>query len=80
LGKTLAELQESMTPAEFESWRAFYRLFPFDDEHRYYRPAAMVSVSLSGGDFQSRVDLLQPPPELTTEADPVRFAIKKALR
>lgn len=69
-----------MTRGEFESWREFYVLYPFDDLHRFHKPAAMVSVSLGGGDFQARVDLLQPPPELTTESDPVRFAIKKALR
>jgi hypothetical protein len=37
-----------MTEAEFASWMAYYRLWPFDDYHRFHRPAALVSASLSG--------------------------------
>jgi|GEM_PF-3599560 len=28
---------------EYENWRAFYVMYPFDDEHRYYRPAALIA-------------------------------------
>jgi hypothetical protein len=62
LGKTVRELKATLLPEEFEDWRQFYLQFPFDDLHRYHRPAALVSVSMGGGDFQKRVDLLQPPP------------------
>lgn len=40
---------------------AFYQDYPFDDKHRYYRPAALVSVSMSGGEVQKKLDWLQPP-------------------
>lgn len=49
-----------MTRPEFLAWIEFYRLFPFDDLHRFHRPAALVSQSFSGGDIQSRLDWLQP--------------------
>jgi hypothetical protein len=68
-----------MPPQEIDEWRAFYVRWPFDDLHRYHRPAALVAACL-GGDFQQHLDLLQPPPQLITESDPVRFAIKKAQR
>lgn len=32
-----------MTPAELESWRQFYLQFPFDDFHRFHRPAAFIA-------------------------------------
>lgn len=39
----------------------FYRLFPFDDYHRFYRPAALISSAL-GGDMKGRLEWLQPDP------------------
>lgn len=50
LGKTVGELQAVMTQREFESWRQFYRLRPFDDLHRFHRPATVIAHSLAGGD------------------------------
>lgn len=53
-----------MTQAEFMSWGEFYRRWPFDDLHRYYRPAALVAHSLGGGDadaMRQRLEWLQPP-------------------
>lgn len=50
-----------MPQREFQDWCAFYRRWPFDDMHRYHRPAALVSMSLGGGDIQERLDWLQPP-------------------
>ena len=52
-----------MTQAEFVAWREFYKQQPFDDFHRFHRPAALVSVSLGGGDVQARLDWLAPEPE-----------------
>jgi hypothetical protein len=43
-------------------WIDFYRLYPFDDYHRFYRPAALIAGSLGGGDLQTRLDWLQPEP------------------
>lgn len=49
-----------MTPDEFMQWVEFYRLFPFDDFHRFHRPAALVSQSMAGGEIQEKLDWLQP--------------------
>jgi hypothetical protein len=54
-----------MTHTEEVSWREFYKLWPFDDLHRFHRPAAMVASSLGGGDVQSRLNWLAPEPEIT---------------
>lgn len=51
-----------MTQAEFQSWIEFYKSYPFDDFHRFYRPAALVAGSLGGGDLQQRLNWLQPDP------------------
>lgn len=60
-----------MTQAEYLSWVDFYRLAPFDDLHRYHRPAAMISVSMSGGSVEERLQWLQPEPipDGMTQAD-----------
>lgn len=50
-----------MTQVEFEGWREFYRLYPFDDFHRFHRPAALVASSM-GGDLKKKLDWLQPEP------------------
>lgn len=44
-------------------WVEFYRAYPFDDFHRFHRPAALVAGSLGGGELQPRLDWLQPPPD-----------------
>lgn len=33
-----------LTLAEFERWRQFYLRWPFDDAHRFHRPAALVAT------------------------------------
>lgn len=50
-----------MTVEEFDAWAAFFRRWPFDDYHRFHRPAALVSVSMGGGEIQDRLDFLEPP-------------------
>lgn len=50
-----------MSHAEFVAWREFYRQAPFDDLHRFHRPAAMVATSMAGGDVQARLEWLAPP-------------------
>ena len=47
-----------MTQPEFLAWLEFYRLFPFDDRHRYHRPAALISTALGGGELQARLEWL----------------------
>jgi hypothetical protein len=60
-----------MTENEFSSWVEFYRLAPFDDLHRFHRPAALVARSFSGGDISNLLEWLQPKPETKdwTQAD-----------
>lgn len=50
-----------MSRREFEWWCEFYRLFPFDDLHRFHRPAAMIAAAF-GGELQKRLEFLQPDP------------------
>lgn len=52
-----------MTLPEIADWIEFYKAQPFDDFHRFHRPAALVAGSLGGGDMQDRLDWLQPPPD-----------------
>lgn len=59
LGKTVGELQATMTHKEFESWKEFYALRPFDDLHRFHRPAAVIAHSMGGGkDIGRTIDML----------------------
>lgn len=55
------ELQRTMTQSEFSDWVLFYQAFPFDDFHRYHRPAALISKSMDGGSISDKLDFLQPP-------------------
>lgn len=57
LGKTIGELQASMLPDELEGWKAYYRLWPFDDHYRFHRPAAVIAASMSG-DLEDKLDWL----------------------
>lgn len=57
LGRTIQELQAVMTPGEFEAWKAYYRLWPFDDYYRFHRPAGMIAASMSG-DLEEKLDWL----------------------
>ncbi len=50
-----------MSNAEFTRWIEFYKLYPFDDYHRFYRPAALVSASM-GGSVEKSLEWLQPEP------------------
>jgi hypothetical protein len=52
-----------MSQREFEAWAAYYRARPFDDEHRYQKPAALVAAvgSKSSKPLGYWVDFLIPP-------------------
>lgn len=50
-----------MSQAEFLAWRHFYRQQPFDDLHRFHRPAALVAASMAG-EFDKRLQFLAPEP------------------
>jgi hypothetical protein len=51
-----------MTEAEFHAWRQFHVAYPFDDLHRYHRPAALIARSQFGGEVQPFIDWLSPDP------------------
>lgn len=59
-GRSVEEWKVAITPAAFQRWVAFYTLFPFDDFHRFHRPAALVATSFAGGEIGPRLDWLQP--------------------
>lgn len=63
-----------MSRVEFESWVAFYELHPFDDLHRYHRPAAMVASSLGGGSITDRLAWLAPEPAAPDYLDPEQYS------
>jgi len=57
----VGELKATLSQREFGDWMTFYRAHPFDDHHRYHRPAALVARSMSGGEIQPLLDWLHPP-------------------
>lgn len=65
----MGELKAAMTQAEFESWQEFYAMSPFDDLHRYHRPAALIATSMAGGDVSDRIEWLHPSGNDLSEAD-----------
>jgi hypothetical protein len=50
-----------MSQAEFAAWVAFYKEHPFDDLHRYQRPAAAVAAAM-GANLQDVLAFLAPEP------------------
>ena len=51
-----------MTRREFLSWIEVYRRWPFDDLHRYHRPAALIAHSVAGEPTDKLIEYLQPKP------------------
>lgn len=76
-GRTIAEWQAVMSAAEFAGWIDYYRGRPFDDLHRYHRPAALLAAS-RGYPVQSALDFLAPP-ELPEGIDAAGLATMRAL-
>lgn len=60
---TIGQMRAAMSPREFASWAAFYKLFPFDDRHRFHRPAALVAAAMAGK-YEDRLEFLSPEPQL----------------
>ena len=50
-----------MTRSEFVAWIQFYQRWPFDDFHRFHRPAALIASSMGGEEMQKLIDFLSPP-------------------
>ena len=61
----MGEIEDSMTRDEYESWKSFYRLYPFDDFHRFHRPAALIASmqSVEKDAFEVATSILQPQPK-----------------
>jgi hypothetical protein len=52
-----------MTTPEFMTWVEFYKQHPFDDFHRFHRPAALIANSAAPGrPIADLHDYLEPPP------------------
>lgn len=77
---TVAELGERMTQAEFTDWCDFFALYPFDDFHRFHRPAALVSIGMAGGEIAERLEWLQPDPSMTGLSEVDRSILKAFTR
>lgn len=66
-GRTVAEAKRRLTLRAFEKWKQFYLHFPFDDLHRYHRPAALVAATL-GGKYEEKIEFLEPKPVIEAPA------------
>lgn len=66
-----------MSRSEAEDWLNFYRVSPFDDRHRYHRPAALAWSAGRSGDaqdnLQQALDWLDPG-EAKAEAEATGFS------
>ena len=49
-----------MSQCEFERWYDFYQMNPFDDLHRFHRPAAWIARSMNGAEIQPMIEWLHP--------------------
>lgn len=58
------EWKASISPEEFEAWVAYYTAHPFDDRHRYHRPAALSAAwaARSPGKVLDLIEWLEPEP------------------
>lgn len=67
-----------MSAAEFKAWGEFYERWPFDDRHRFHRPAALVAGAFGGNSdaaLRGRLEWLQPSSRVpANDADAVLYA------
>lgn len=60
-------MADLLTEDELDYWREYHRLFPFDDLHRFHRPAALVYSAQFGKGapeaFSRALDTLAPKPK-----------------
>lgn len=55
----VARMLSEVSTAEYEDWKEFYRLHPFDDKARFYVPAAVVAAS-NGAKFDKALAIMRP--------------------
>ncbi len=48
-----------MTEDEWLRWIEFYKQNPFDDYHRFYRPAAHIARAMAGGEIEDHLAWLE---------------------
>lgn len=51
-----------MSAADLDGFRCFFEFHPFDDLHRFHRPAALIA-SAFGGKYEDRLAFLAPVPQ-----------------
>lgn len=79
-GRSLVEWKERILPEEFIAWQEFYKLHPFDDYARFYRPAALVAHSLGGAEVGLLLDwLARESPAASSDLSDADLATMKAL-
>jgi hypothetical protein len=49
-----------MSQREADAWLEYYSDHPFDDYHRHYRPAALISRSMAGAEIDGLLEWLEP--------------------
>lgn len=54
-------MKRKLTRREYNDWLSYYRAYPFDDLHRYHRPAALIASRGGGAKIDDLIDWLQPP-------------------
>lgn len=62
LHMTVEDMLERMSATEYQGWKDFFEIQPFDDRARYHVPAAAVSAS-NGADFRKVLALFRREPE-----------------
>lgn len=77
-GRSVDEWKEVISPAAFQRWIEHFRHEPFDDLHRFYRPAALIAASFGGGAVSELQEWLQPD-VASAELSEVDIALLKAL-
>lgn len=68
-----------MTQPEFLAWIEFYKLHPFDDYSRFYRPAALVASSMTGAEPGDLLDWLERKPPAAAAFSEADLATMNAL-
>jgi hypothetical protein len=84
-GRTVEEWQNVVSNREFRDWIAFYKAFPFDDHHRYHRPASLIVSQGNQDRLQASLEFLDinsvVSPELNIEGlSEADMSIIRALR
>jgi hypothetical protein len=59
-----------MSALEFRAWAEYYEAHPFDDLHRFHRPAALVASSFGGRKFDDALQFLAPELPALVEPSP----------